>query len=145
MRPAGRILAIDPGRVRMGLALSDPSRLIAQVLPPLVSAGRAKDLEALAALVEEKEIAGIVVGCPRNLDNSRTTMTEFAEALAEDLRQRTGLPVELWDERLSSAEAERALIQGDVSRKDRRHVRDGVAAALILQGYLDFRSLEDST
>lgn len=138
--PVGRILAIDPGRVRMGLAMSDPLGIVAQGLPTLESSGRRKDLDALDALVREHEIAEIVVGRPLGLDGGRGQMTDFAEQLAEDLRGRTGLRVSLWDERLSSAEAERALIAGNVRREDRKGLRDRVAASLILQGFLDARS-----
>jgi putative Holliday junction resolvase len=124
----------------MGLAMSDPMGILAQGLPTLESSGRRKDLDALGALVQEKEIAEIVVGHPLSMDGSRGQMTEFAERLAEDLRARTGLPVSLWDERLSSVEAERALIARNVRREDRKGLRDRVAAALILQGFLDARS-----
>jgi putative Holliday junction resolvase len=140
--PVGRILAIDPGRVRIGLAVSDPLGLVAQPLQTLQSGGRKKDLDALQKLVEEREIVEIVIGCPLNMDGSRGQMTEFAEKLAEDLRERMGIHVTLWDERLSSAQAERALLLGDVRREDRRKLRDRVAAVLILQGFLDWRSLE---
>ena len=139
-QPPGRILAIDPGRVRIGLAISDPTRILASGLDTLRSKGRRQDAEMLASLVREHEVVEIVVGSPRNLDGSPSNMTEFAERMAEDLRHATGLPVHLWDERLSSAQAERALIQGDIRREDRREMRDRVAAILILQGYLDWRS-----
>lgn len=138
--PPGRILAIDPGRVRMGLAVSDPMGILARGLPTLESAGRRKDLEALEAIVRENEVAEIVVGHPLSMDGSRGQMTDFAERLAEDLRERTGLPVSLWDERLSSVEAERSLIARNVRREDRKGMRDRVAAALILQGFLDSRA-----
>jgi putative Holliday junction resolvase len=81
----GRILAIDPGRVRMGLAMSDPMGILAQGLPTLESSGRRKDLEALEAVVRENEISEIVVGHPLSMDGSRGQMTDFAERLAEDL------------------------------------------------------------
>jgi putative Holliday junction resolvase len=136
----GRILAIDPGRVRHGLAMSDPLGIFAQGLPTLESSGRRKDLEAFDALVREHEVAEIVVGHPLSMDGSRGQMTDFAERLAEDLRERTGLPVRLWDERLSSVEAERTLIARNVRREDRKGLRDRVAASLILQGFLDSRS-----
>jgi putative Holliday junction resolvase len=145
MREAtGRVLAIDPGRVRFGLAVSDPLGIVAQGLPTLTSSGRRKDLEALEVLVREREIAEIVVGRPLGMDGTRGEMTEFAERLAADLGERTGLPVTFWDERLSSAEAERTLIMGNVRREDRKGLRDRVAASLILQGFLDCRSLGSS-
>lgn len=140
LRAEGRVLAIDPGRVRLGIAVSDPLGILAQALPPLPFIGREKTVSSIAALVSEKEIVEIVVGHPLNLDGTRGKMTDFAEGLAEELRTKTGLPVRLWDERLSSAEAERALIHGDVRREDRNKLRDGIAAALILQGFLDWRS-----
>ena len=140
MAPAGRILAIDPGRVRMGLAISDPLGIIARGLPTLDSKGRARDLEALEAVIRDENVAEIVVGCPRNMDGSSGSMTQFAEKLAADLGERTGLRVSLWDERLSTVEAERTLIEGDVRRESRRDKRDQIAAVLILQGYLDLRS-----
>jgi len=144
-RIPGRVLAIDPGRVRVGLALSDPTGLLASGLDTLRSKGRRQDLEALMTIVREREVVEIVVGCPRNLDGSPGAMTEFAERMAEDLRQASGLPVRLWDERLSSLQAERALIEGNMRRDDRREVRDRVAAILILQGYLDWRSRGESS
>lgn len=140
MSDTGRVLAIDPGRVRMGLAMSDPLGVLAQGLPTLASLGRRRDLEALEILVREKEIAEIVVGHPLQMDGSSGEMTVFAERLAEDLRGRTGLPVILWDERLSSVEAERMLIERNVRREDRRGLRDRLSASLILQGFLDSRS-----
>jgi len=138
--PPGRILAIDPGRVRFGLALSDPLGIVAQGLPTYESAGRRKDLEAFEALVREHEVAEILMGRPLQMDGTPGPMTEFAEKLAADLRDKTGLPVRLWDERLSSAEAERTLIAGNVRRENRKGLRDRVAASLILQGFLDARS-----
>ena len=136
----GRILAIDPGRVRIGLAKSDPLGIVAQGLPTLESSGRRKDLDALEALVREHEIVEIVVGRPVGMDGARGEMTAFAEQLAEALHGRTGLPVRLWDERLTSAEAERTLIAANVRREERRGLRDRLAASLILQGFLDARA-----
>ena len=128
----------------MGLAISDPMGVVAQGLPTLQTSSREKTLAAITALVAEREVREIVVGHPRNLDGSRGSMTEFAERFAEDLQKRTGIPVCLWDERLSSAEAERMLIDGEVRREERARVRDRVAAVLILQGFLDRRSFEGS-
>ena len=140
MIPSGRVLAVDPGRVRIGLAVSDPMRTIAQTLPTVRASNRQESLEAVAEIVRDKEVAEIVVGRPINLDGTRTVMTGFAERYARDLGLLTGAPVHFWDERLSSVEAERALIEGDVRRIDRARVRDGVAAALMLQGFLELAS-----
>lgn len=140
---AGRVLAIDPGRVRFGLAVSDPSRTISQGLPTLASGGRRKDLEALTALVREQGVAEIVVGCPRNLDGSDGALTEFAKRLARELQESTGIPVATWDERLTSAEAERVLVGGNVSRQERKLLTDRLAAVLILEGFLQSRQAQD--
>lgn len=140
----GRVLAIDPGRVRIGLALSDPLGIVAQGLPTLRSAGRAKDMGTLANLVFEKEVAEIVVGCPMNLDRTESAMSVFAKRLAAGLAERTGLVVRLWDEAFTSAEAERVMLEGGARRETRKARRDQLAAILILQAYLDWRSAQDS-
>ena len=136
--PAGRILAIDPGRRRIGLALSDPGRILAQPLMTLECRGPRRDVEAIAELAATHEVVGIVVGLPLNMDGSRGPGCEAAEILMERLRARTGMPVAGWDERLSSAQAERMLIGSGMRRDKRRRggVVDRVAAALILESFL---------
>jgi putative pre-16S rRNA nuclease len=135
----GRILAIDPGTRRIGVALSDPTATIATPLETITAAGARRAAEQLAALCRRHEVALVVVGWPRNMDGSRGPSARQAEALAERLRAAVSVPVELWDERLSTAAAERSLIEADVRRDERRRTRDRVAAAVILQGYLDAR------
>lgn len=132
-----RILGVDPGEVRLGLAVSDELGLTAQGLPTWVSRGRSADLAHLRALVEELGVAEVVVGLPRNMDGTIGPSAEAARELAEDLRTALGLPVSLWDERLTTQAATRALTEAGVSRRRRRGRVDAVAAALILQGYLD--------
>jgi putative Holliday junction resolvase len=131
-RPAERVLAVDPGEVRVGLALSDPLGLTAQGLATFVR-GRGDFLAHLAAIIEAEGVAELVVGHPRNLDGSEGEAARAARRLADRLRRRFGLPVTLWDERLSTVQARRAFPPG--SRKD----WDRVAATLILQSYLDAR------
>ena len=145
MSPAGRVLAVDPGRVHIGLAVSDPMRVIAQTLPTVRAPNRLKSLEAIAAIVRDKDVSEIVVGRPFNLDGSRTAMTEFSERYGRDLGLLTSLPVHFWDERLTSVAAERALLEANVRRADRARLRDAVAAMLILQGYLELASSETPT
>ncbi len=135
----GRILAIDPGTRRIGVALSDPTATIATPLETITAAGERRAAEQVAALCRHHEVARVVVGWPRNMDGSRGPSARHAEALAERLRAAVSVPVELWDERLSTAAAERTLIEADVRRDERRRTRDRVAAAVILQGYLDAR------
>lgn len=130
----GRVLGVDVGTVRVGLALSDPGRMVAS---PFDTVPAGEDLPArLAAVARAEACDTVVVGLPRALSGRETDSTRLATRLAEALRTE-GLHVELWDERLSSAEAEAALLRGGRRRAQRRSERDRVAAALILQGWLD--------
>lgn len=132
-----RILGVDPGEVRLGLAVSDELGLTAQGLPTWVSRGRSADLAHLRALVEEWGIGEVVVGLPRNMDGTVGPQAEAARELARELGEALGLPVALWDERLTTQAATRFLMEAGLSRRRRRGRVDAVAAALILQGYLD--------
>lgn len=139
----GRILAIDLGTKRIGIALSDPTAMIASPLETITGVGERRAAERIADLCRRHDVGAIVVGWPRNMDGSRGPAARQAEAFAERLRTALPVPVELWDERLSTAAAERTLIEADVRREERRHSRDRVAAAVILQGYLDARRTRD--
>jgi putative Holliday junction resolvase len=135
-----RILAVDPGSKRVGLALSDPTATIAQALTTLA----AEPAETLAARIVEvakaNEAARIVVGLPKRLDGSRGPEAKSAQALADAIRKESGLPVELVDERLTTVAAERSLIAGGMRRDKRRLSVDRVAATLMLQAHLDRRN-----
>lgn len=133
----GRILAVDPGSRRVGVAVSDPTGTIAQPLT-VVSAHPANTLiERLTKLTREQEATALVVGLPRRLDGRLGPEAEAALGLADQLRRATGLEVTMVDERLTSAAAERALLSSGASRARRRRLSDQVAAALILQTFLD--------
>lgn len=132
-----RVLGIDYGQKRLGLALSDESGLLASPLEPYSRRTLDQDLDFLTALIKEKEVRQIVVGLPRNMNGSLGEMAKEVLAFVNDLKEKTDLPVDTFDERLTSSEAERLLIQTDVSRRRRRTLRDGLAAVLILQGYLE--------
>lgn len=136
----GRLLAVDPGDVRVGLAVSDPGQVVAQPAE-VVAVDDARDLEAIATDVAEvaaaREVVGIVVGWPRDMDGRETAPASRARRLADALRTATGLPVALWDERLTTVEAERAMIEGDASRARRKASIDPVAASIILRGVLE--------
>jgi putative Holliday junction resolvase len=136
-----RVMAIDPGSVRVGVAVSDPSRTIAQPLATVAAEPAETLVPRLASLAREQEVTGLVVGLPRRMDGSQGPEAKAARALADDLRRATGLPVTLVDERLTSVAAERALLASKASRARRRQVSDQVAAALILQSYLDAERL----
>jgi putative holliday junction resolvase len=136
-----RILGIDYGRRRMGLAVSDESGFLARPLDPHVRTGSLKkDLADLSHLAAELEAGAIVVGLPLNMDGSKGEMALEVEAFAQRLRETAGIEVFVWDERLTSEQAERTLLEADVRRRDRKRLRDGMAAALILQGFLDSRT-----
>lgn len=141
---AGRVLAIDLGAVRIGLALSDPIGMIAQPLAALERTGPARDLRELGRLVREHEIKQAVVGLPLLLSGEEGSAAAGARAFAAALRAAVAdLDVALWDERLTTREVERMLIEANVKRRRRRQVTDSLAATLILQSYLDARPRED--
>ncbi|WP_027719333.1 Holliday junction resolvase RuvX [Desulfovirgula thermocuniculi] len=134
-----RVMGLDVGEKNVGVALSDPLGLTAQgveVIPRDI--GEGKLLERVNRLVQEYGVEKIVVGLPRNMDGSLGRQGLRVLEFARWLREATGLPVETWDERLTTVGAERILLAADVSRARRRKVVDKLAAALILQGYLDF-------
>src|SRR5439155_1129789 len=134
-----RILAIDPGSVRLGLALSDPSGTIAQ--PPSVLSRRseAEDLKALVDLVARHDVEAIVIGLPRLMDGRLEAAAQEAQAFGSRVEQATGRPVAYWDERLTTVAAERYLIEQGKRRSKRRQEVDRMAATLLLQGYLDYQ------
>lgn len=132
-----RILALDVGQKRIGLAVSDPLGLTAQGLGVLERKGREADLARLLEAAREYHVQEVLVGLPRHLDGRPGAQTEDILDLAQALAQALGVPVTTWDERLSTKEAERVLIAADLSRRRRRQVVDKMAAVLILQAYLD--------
>ncbi|HEY8641560.1 MAG TPA: Holliday junction resolvase RuvX [Candidatus Dormibacteraeota bacterium] len=131
-----RVLAVDPGTKHVGLALSDPTGTVATPLAPLPAAPGETLVERLAAAAREHEAARLIVGLPRNMDGSLGEAGRAARLLAQQLQKATRLPVDLVDERLSSVAAERALIGGGVRRARRKELSHGVAAAIILEGWL---------
>lgn len=138
---SGRLLAIDLGEVRIGLALSDPTQLLASPAETL-EVPRGQDGPAVDALVTaagRHEAVGLILGDPRQLDGGRGEASRRARWFAERLEGRTGLPVALWDERFSTTEAERVMLGQDASRAERRSSIDRVAAAVLLQGVLESR------
>jgi len=133
-----RVLGIDFGAKRLGLAIGDTATGVATALSTLERPSSEVALfEALRRLCAERGVEALVVGLPLNMNGSRGPQAVAASAFADRLREGLGLPVETWDERLSTAEVERALIAGGLSRKKRKGRRDRLAAQLILQSYLD--------
>lgn len=132
-------MAIDPGSKRVGLALSDETGTIASPYRTVAAEPRASLVERLLATAREAGAERLLVGLPRNLDGSSGPEARAARALAEQLRQDGGLPVDMIDERLSSVAAERHLVAGGMRRSRRREVVDQVAATLLLQSWLESR------
>lgn len=136
-REAGRVLGLDMGEKRIGVAVSDPLGITAQGLEVWIRRNRQADLDHLLQVARDYQVTQIVVGLPLHMDgrpgDAASDILEFVGALGETLR----VGVIPWDERLTTAAAERVLIQADVSRRRRRQVVDQLAAVLILQSYLD--------
>jgi putative Holliday junction resolvase len=134
-----RTLGLDLGRARIGLALADDVLRTARALDVLERRGDAADLAALAEVVREWEVDRIVLGLPLNMDGTEGASARYSRGFADRLRASLGLPVELFDERLSTFEADVRLRDRGLSSKDRRAQVDAEAAAVILQGWLDRR------
>lgn len=135
-----RILGLDVGDKTIGVAISDPLGITAQGLEVIRrSDSNDKDFNRLKELVESREVAKVVVGLPRNMNGSMGPRAEKVLLFVQSLKKYLDLPVETWDERLSTVEAERLLITADMSRGKRRKIIDKMAATIILQGYLDSR------
>jgi putative Holliday junction resolvase len=139
-----RLIGIDLGTKTLGLALSDVNRSIASGLTTLSRTRFAADAGKLLALAAEHGVGGFVLGLPFNLDGSQGPRVQATRAFARNLGKLTPLPILLWDERLTTAAAERSLLEADASRKRRAQVIDKVAATLILQGALDRLKLFDT-
>jgi putative Holliday junction resolvase len=132
-----RVLGLDMGERRIGVALSDPKGIVAIALTVIERKSEDTDLKQLIDLTHEHEVERIVIGLPRSLDGSLGKQAKDVEAFVESLARRTELPVVTWDERLSTVAAERMMAEAGVKRDRRKKSLDSVAAAFILQGYLD--------
>ena len=133
----GRVIAIDLGSRRIGVAVTDGLRLTAQPLETVTRHGGQRDLDAIAALVRAHDAERIVLGLPLDPEGERGRAAKSVEAFAARLRAAVGVPVELIDESFSTVEAEEVLLAADVSRARRREVVDKMAAAVILRRWLD--------
>jgi len=132
-----RLIGLDLGTKTIGVAMSDVNRSVATALETLRRTKFRDDAARLVEIIESYGIGGIVIGLPLNMDGSEGPRAQSARAYARNLAAATGLPILLWDERLSTVAAERALLAADTSRKRRAATIDKVAAAYILQGVLD--------
>lgn len=139
-----RVLGIDPGTVRIGLALSDPSGVIAQPVSVLTRRSPAEDMAALRRFIDEHEVERVVIGLPRLMDGRLDAAAKTAQEFGKELARLSGRPVEYWDERLTTVAAERYLVAQGKRRRQRRADVDRMAAALLLQSYLDYRGSRGS-
>lgn len=133
-----KVLGIDYGTKRIGLAISDPLGIIANGQPTISNESA---LEKIKKIVETERIAKIVLGYPKNMNNTIGPAAKAVEEFQNKLKEIVDIPITLWDERLTTAEATKRLIEADISRKKRKLLVDKTAATLILQGYLDSRKV----
>lgn len=134
-----RVLAVDYGDARTGIAVSDLLCSIVGSTTVIHSRNQEKTLREIAALVKEKEVSEVVVGLPRNMDGSEGPRAQLCREFAQKLEQELGIPVALWDERRTTVEAHQILSDHNYHGKKRKNTVDAVAASLILEGYLGFR------
>ena len=141
-----RIMGLDYGAKTVGVAISDALLLTAQGVETICRTQENKLRKTLArikSLCEEYEVTEIVLGFPKNMDNTIGDRAEKSLEFAEMLKKRTGLPIVMWDERLTTVEATRTLIESGVRREKRKEYVDKIAAVFILQGYLDAKSIRE--
>jgi putative Holliday junction resolvase len=132
-----RVLGVDLGSVRIGIAVSDAGGLLASPHAVIASEGKRRDVERIGEIVASSGAELVVVGMPTTLRGERGTAAEQVEEIVRELTDHLDVPVATWDERMTTAVAERALLEAGERREVRREVRDKVAAAVMLQSYLD--------
>lgn len=135
--PFGRLIGIDLGTKTIGLALSDGRRAIASPLETIRRKKFTADADRLLQVIAEQEVAGLVIGLPLNMDGTEGPRAQATRAFARNLTGRKQMPMTYWDERLSTVAVTRTLLEADTSRARRDEVVDKMAAAYILQGFLD--------
>jgi len=137
MPKIGALIGIDPGSKTLGIAASDALRMIASPVTVIKRVKLAKDLDALFTLYDERACVGLIIGLPLNMDGSEGPRAQSARALVRNILKIRDVPIALQDERLSSAQAERAMLEADLSRARRAEIIDASAASVILQTAID--------
>lgn len=133
----GRVLAVDYGSRRIGLALSDPTGVATEPLPPVPHRGEDRAAREVAEVARRHGVRTVVVGLPLRMDGTEGPQAQAARRFAQRVERYSGLPVRLWDERLTSVQAERLLIQGGVRRERRKLLVDQLSASLLLRSFLE--------
>ena len=132
-----RILGLDVGSKTIGVAISDPLGWTAQGIDTIRRKNKEQDIELVHKICKDYGVETIVIGLPKNMNGTIGESGERVLALAELIKEKTNLPIEMWDERLTTVAAHRAMLEADISRGKRKKIVDKVAATYILQGYLD--------
>ena len=132
----GRVIALDVGTKTIGVAMSDPLRMLASPVTTIRRKGVRRDTDIIAAMIEERGVDHVVVGLPYELDGTEARPARLARQIGEEVKARTGLPVDYVDERYSSVDAERQLIAADVSRARRKEIIDQAAAVIIMESWM---------
>lgn len=140
MKESGRILGLDFGSHRIGAAVSDPLGITAQPLSAIRRQGDRRDLEAIGTIVREYSVDTVLMGLPLHMGGEEGTQAKRARLFAEKIRERLEVPVEMWDERMTTVQAERHLIASGVRREKRKEIRDSLSAVFLLQSALDYRN-----
>ncbi len=140
-----RKMGLDIGNKRIGIAISDSLNYTAQGKEVLIRKNHQQDLKIIKNYIDKYQVDELVVGLPKNMDNSTGPQAKKVKNYFNFLRNNLEISVILWDERFSTKEAEKILIEADLSRADRKKVIDKVAASIILQGYLDYRKRQKNS
>lgn len=138
-----RLMGFDIGEKTIGVAISDELGLTAQGLKTIIRKGREEDFSEIHNLIARYQIKKIVVGLPKNMNGTLGKQAESVLLWIKELKERISIPVVVWDERLSTIEATKTLLQADLSRAKRKKVIDQLAASIILQGYLDRKRIQN--
>lgn len=139
-----RIIGLDVGDRRIGVAISDELGITAQGLEVIETSGNGKDIERILELIKKYNATQVVLGLPVNMNGTIGPRGELTKKFGDKLKKFTNVTIDYWDERLTTVVAEKALIEADLSRKKRKGVIDKLAAVLILQNYLDYRTSVDT-
>ena len=137
-----KIMAIDVGNKRIGVALSDELQILAQPLYTIHRKGIERDIEEIVKIINDNNVEEVIVGLPKNMDGTTGFQGEKTIKFAEVLRQSTDRPLIMWDERMTTISARRIMIENDVKQKDKKNLVDTIAAVVILETYLSRKNME---